>query len=145
MVFVAQDQLSRTDLLPRRQRIYDQQGNVATDAHYHDYKDYAGIAFPNTIEIERPAVYDIILSMVKLEINRALTDDQFALDQPPVDGVQHLDRRAGQSCLPATSRRAAAAARRPWGCTPSAPAWLGTLHASAYRRGPGGSSPVPSP
>ncbi|SPE35155.1 conserved hypothetical protein [Candidatus Sulfotelmatobacter sp. SbA7] len=85
-------EFSRTDLLPRRQRIYDQQGNVATDAHYHDYKDYAGIAFPSTIEIERPREdYDIILSMVKLEINRALTDDQFALEQPPGAEVVHLD------------------------------------------------------
>ena len=85
-------EFSRTDLLPRRQRIYDQQGNVATDAHYHDYKDYAGTTFPSTIEIERPREnYDIILSMVKLEINRALTDDQFALEQPPGAEVVHLD------------------------------------------------------
>ncbi len=84
-------EFSRIDLLPRRQRIYDQQGNVATDTHYHDYKDYAGIAFPSTIEIERPREdYDIILSMVKLEINRALTDDQFALEQPPGAEVVHL-------------------------------------------------------
>jgi outer membrane lipoprotein-sorting protein len=37
---------SRIDLLPYRQRIYDQQGNVVTDARYQDYKDYAGITFP---------------------------------------------------------------------------------------------------
>jgi len=85
-------EFSRTDLLPHRQRIYDQQGNVATDAHYHDYKDYAGTTFPSTIEIERPREnYDITLSMVKLEINRALTDDQFALEQPPGAEVVHLD------------------------------------------------------
>jgi outer membrane lipoprotein-sorting protein len=85
-------EFSRTDLLPRRQRIYDQQGNVATDTHYHDYKDYAGTIFPSTIEIERPREdYDITLSMVKLEINRALTDDQFALEQPPGAEVVHLD------------------------------------------------------
>jgi hypothetical protein len=29
--------------------------------------------------------------MVKLEINRALTDDQFALEQPPGAEVVHLD------------------------------------------------------
>src|ERR1035437_4177783 len=33
----------------------------------------------------------VILSMVKLEINRALTDDQFALEQPPGAEVVHLD------------------------------------------------------
>jgi outer membrane lipoprotein-sorting protein len=84
---------SRIDLLPYRQRIYDQQGNVATDARYQDYKDYAGITFPSTIEIERPREnYDITLSMVKLELNKTLTDDQFALEQPAGAEVLHLDQ-----------------------------------------------------
>jgi len=84
-------EFSRTDLLPYRQRIYDQQGNVATDARYQSYKDYAGTTFPGTIEIERPREnYDITLSMVKLEINKALTDDQFALEQPSGAEVVHL-------------------------------------------------------
>jgi len=86
-------EFSRTDLLPYRQRIYDQQGNVATDARYQSYKDYAGTTFPGTIEIERPREnYDITLSMVKLEINKALTDDQFALEQPAGADVVHLDQ-----------------------------------------------------
>src|SRR6476660_6276316 len=38
---------SRTDLLPHRQFIYDDSGNVATDTRYEAYKDYAGINFPN--------------------------------------------------------------------------------------------------
>jgi outer membrane lipoprotein-sorting protein len=86
-------EFSRTDLLPHRQRIYDRQGNVATDVRYQDYKDFAGTTFPNTIEIERPREnYDIILSMVKLEINKTLTDDQFVLDQPSGAEVVHLDQ-----------------------------------------------------
>ena len=52
-------------------------------------------------------------------------------------------RHAGRSCLPAWERRAAAAARPPSGCTPAAPASLGTLLASAGRRDPGGSPPGP--
>ncbi|MGB0111513.1 MAG: hypothetical protein WBP52_23670, partial [Terriglobales bacterium] len=60
---------------------------------YQDYKDYAGTSFPSTIEIERPREnYDITLSMVKLEINKALTDDQFALEQPSGADVMHLDQ-----------------------------------------------------
>jgi hypothetical protein len=87
---------SRTDLLPHRQQIYDQQGNVVTDAHYLDYKDYSGILFPGTIEIEMPRDdYDITLSIVKLELNRPLTDDQFALAQPPGAEVVHLDQPNG--------------------------------------------------
>jgi outer membrane lipoprotein-sorting protein len=86
-------EFSRTDLLPYRQRIYDQQGNVATDVHYENYKDFGGMTFPNTIQIERPQEnYDIILTMVKLEINKSLTDDQFALDQPPGAEVIRLDQ-----------------------------------------------------
>jgi len=75
---------SRIDLLPYRQRIYDLRGNVVTDAHYQNYKDFDGTSFPSTIGIERPREnYDITLNMVKLEINKTLTDDQFALEQPP--------------------------------------------------------------
>jgi len=86
-------EFSRTDLQPHRQRIYDQQGNVVTDVHYQDYKDYAGTLFPSTIEIERPREnYDITLSIIKLEINKALTDDQFALEQPAGAEVVHLDQ-----------------------------------------------------
>src|SRR3984957_16182043 len=39
-------EFSRTDLLPYRQRIYDQQGNVETDVHYQNYKDLDGTTFP---------------------------------------------------------------------------------------------------
>ena len=85
---------SRIDLLPYRQRIYDQQGNVATDAHYQNYKQYSGVTFPNTIKIERPREdYDITLNMVKLEINPQLTDDQFSLDQPAGADVVRLDQQ----------------------------------------------------
>jgi outer membrane lipoprotein-sorting protein len=86
-------EFSRSDLLPHRQEIYDQQGNVVTDARYQNYKDYSGIEFPSTIEIERPREgYDITLSILKLEMNRTLTDDQFALEQPPGAEVVHLDQ-----------------------------------------------------
>ena len=86
-------EFSRTDLRPYRQRIYDQQGNVATDVHYPDYKDYDGIKFPSIIQIERPREnYDLTLNMIKLEINKALTDDQFALEQPPGAEVVNLDQ-----------------------------------------------------
>jgi outer membrane lipoprotein-sorting protein len=98
-------EFSRSDLLPHRQRIYDQQGNVATDAHYQNYKDYAGTTFPGTIEIERPREnYDITLSMVKLEINRALTNDQFSLEQPPGAEVVHLDQSNASAAKASDSR-----------------------------------------
>jgi outer membrane lipoprotein-sorting protein len=73
----------RTDLLPHRQLVYDQQGNLATDARYEDYKPYNGVTFPSQIEIWRPQEeYSIVLTMVKLELNQPLKDDQFELQQP---------------------------------------------------------------
>jgi len=84
-------QFSRTDLLPHRQKIYDQQGNVATDATYNNYKDFGGFSYPATVEIERPREnYDITLAILKLEINKALSNEQFALDQPPNAEIVHL-------------------------------------------------------
>jgi hypothetical protein len=76
-------EFSRTDLVPHRLRIYDLQGNVATDAHYQDYKDYGTASFPSMIEIERPREnYDLTLNVLKLDLNKPLGDDQFTLEQP---------------------------------------------------------------
>src|SRR6202008_4293906 len=75
---------SRTDLKPHRQFVYDESGNLATDVRYGEYRDYSGTSFPVQIEIERPQeAYDITLNMLKLEFNKPLTDEQFALAQPP--------------------------------------------------------------
>jgi Domain of unknown function (DUF4292) len=84
---------SRTDLKPYRQFIYDEDGKLATDARYAEYKDYAGTSFPSRIEIYRPQEeYDITLNMLKVDINTPLTDDQFVLQQPAGAEVIHLDR-----------------------------------------------------
>ena len=84
---------SRTDLLPHRQLIYDENGNVATDTRYEGYKDYGGINFPTQIQIDRPQEeYNITLTIVKLQINEPLTDDKFALEQPPGAEVVRLDQ-----------------------------------------------------
>jgi hypothetical protein len=84
---------SRTDLQPHRQYIYDEQGNLATDARYANYKDYDGVSFPSRIEIYRPQEeYDITLNMLKVEINKPLKDDQFTLQEPPGAEVVHLDK-----------------------------------------------------
>jgi len=89
---------SRTDLQPHRQYIYDEQGQLATDARYASYKDYDGVSFASRIEIFRPQEeYDITLNMLKLEINKPLRDDQFALEQPPGAEVVNLDHPQPQS------------------------------------------------
>jgi hypothetical protein len=92
---------SRTDLQPHRQYIYDDQGNVATDARYANYKDYDGVSFPSRLELFRPhEEYDITLNMLKVEINKPLRDDQFALEQPPGAEVVHLDKPQSSAVMP---------------------------------------------
>jgi outer membrane lipoprotein-sorting protein len=107
-------QFSRTDLVPHRLRIYDLQGNVATDAHYQNYKDFNGISFPTTISIERPREgYEMTLSVLKLDLNRQLSDDQFSLEQPPGAEVVRLGAGPGSggaksgAATPGSSRRVA--------------------------------------
>jgi len=102
-------QFSRIDLTPHRQMIYDPQGNVATDARYLNYKDYGGTSFPTTIEIERPREnYDLTLNIIKLDLNKTLADDQFALEQPAGAEIVHMGANPG-----ATSPRAANLASDP--------------------------------
>jgi hypothetical protein len=89
---------SRVDLKPHRQYIYDDQGKLITDAKYAEYKDYDAVNYPSRIEISRPQEeYVIQLNMLKLEINKQLRDDQFALQQPPGAEVVHLDQPQPQS------------------------------------------------
>ena len=74
---------SRTDLKPHQQFIYSEDGKVATDAKYAEYKDFSGTIFPSRIQISRPQEeYDITLNMLKVEINTPLKDEQFVLTQP---------------------------------------------------------------
>jgi outer membrane lipoprotein-sorting protein len=82
---------SRTDLLPHRQLIYNENGDLVTNVRYDDHKNYNGINFPSQIEIWRPQEeYDITLTIVRLELNQPLTDDKFALAQPPGADVVRL-------------------------------------------------------
>jgi hypothetical protein len=97
---------SRTDLQPHRQYIYDEQGNLTTDARYANYKDYDGVSFPSRLELFRPhEEYDITLNMLKVEINKPLRDDQFALEQPPGAEVVHLDKPQSSAVVPLTDTR----------------------------------------
>jgi hypothetical protein len=92
---------SRTDLKPHRQYIYDDDGNVVTDARYAEYKEYDGVSFPSRVEIYRPQEeYDIKMNLLKVDINKPLTDDQFVLEQPAGAEVVHLDRPQSSLAAP---------------------------------------------
>jgi outer membrane lipoprotein-sorting protein len=84
----------RTNLVPHRQIMFDAHGNASTDANYQVFKDFDGVSFPSYIDIKRPQEeYDIQLIMVKLTINQPITDEQFALQQPPGSLLVDLDNR----------------------------------------------------
>jgi outer membrane lipoprotein-sorting protein len=74
---------ARTDLEPHEQIVFDPDGYVATDAHYEQFSLFNGVTFPTKIQIWRPQEeYSITLTIVRLALNEALTDDQFTLNQP---------------------------------------------------------------
>jgi len=71
------------------------QGHLATYAHYENFSETSGIMFPGIVSIQRPAEgYGITLSIVKLDVNLPLTDEQFALTQPPGSQLINLDSQS---------------------------------------------------
>jgi len=96
----------RTDLKPHQQYIYDENSKVATEARYAEYKDYGSVSFPSRIEITRPQEeYDITLHLLKVDMNKQLTDDQFVLEQPAGAEVVHLDRPQSSLVAPVGMKR----------------------------------------
>jgi len=84
----------RTNLMPHRQITFDELGNPVIEASYQLFKKYDGVRFPGLIDIRRPQEeYDIRLIMVKVALNQAISDDQFALQQPPGSELVNLDER----------------------------------------------------
>jgi len=97
----------RVNLVPHRQIIYDKSGEVVTEATYQVYQNYNGVSFPNVIEINRPQEeYTIRLTVVKLAVNEPLSDEQFALLQPPgalVIDLDHPNQNAAANGAPAAA------------------------------------------
>ncbi|MGA2135880.1 MAG: DUF4292 domain-containing protein [Bryobacteraceae bacterium] len=82
---------NRLNLHMARQFVFDSAGNILTDARYSDWQNYDGVPFPKTIDIERPQdEYGVILTLVKMEINRGVSDDKFVLEQPEGSVLQVL-------------------------------------------------------
>ena len=74
---------SRIDLSLTRQLILDDQGNILTDARYSDWRSFDDVRFPKHIEINRPRdEYGVVIDIVKMDINKGVSDDKFVLNQP---------------------------------------------------------------
>jgi len=79
---------NRLDLQLSRQLIFDRDGNILTDARYSQWRPYDNVPFPKHIEISRPRdEYGVVIDIVKMDINKAVSDDKFVLTQP--EGTTH--------------------------------------------------------
>ena len=75
---------NRLNLQIARQLIFDEDGNILTDARYSDWRAYDNVPFPKHIEINRPRdEYGVVIDVVKMDINKGVSDDKFVLAQPP--------------------------------------------------------------
>jgi outer membrane lipoprotein-sorting protein len=80
---------NRVDLRLARQIILDPSGNILTDARYSEWQQYDNVLFPKHIEINRPRdEYAVVLDIVKMDINKGVSDDKFVLNQPEGSTLQ---------------------------------------------------------
>lgn len=84
--------ISRANLLPYQQDIYDAAGVVVTRAFYSNYQKFGDISFPSRIEIRRPLdQYALTITMTKLTFNQKLEDDQFDLKIPDDVPIKNMN------------------------------------------------------
>jgi hypothetical protein len=80
---------NRYNLSIARQFIFDENGNILTDARYTDWKSYDNVPFPKHIEINRPKdEYAVVIDVVKMDINKGVSQDKFTLAQPECSILQ---------------------------------------------------------
>jgi len=83
--------INRVTMLPYQQDIYDDSGEVVTQATYEDYQAYGGQQFPAVITIRRPLdEYSLKIVITKLTLNETFEADRFELTIPPGTTVQQL-------------------------------------------------------
>jgi len=84
--------ISRVNLLPYRQDIYNADGKVVTQAVYSNYQKFGDIQFPTKIVIQRP-LDELGLTIVisRPRFNEQLAADNFELAIPPGTATQDMD------------------------------------------------------
>jgi hypothetical protein len=94
--------ISRANLLPYQQDIYDADGKVVTQALYSDYQKFGDIDFPTKIIVKRP-LDELSLTITlnkKTNFNQKLPADQFDLDIPEGIATQNMDDPASAATNP---------------------------------------------
>jgi outer membrane lipoprotein-sorting protein len=95
----------RLALSLERQILFDERGDILTDARYREWQPYDGTPFPKQIEINRPRdEYGMVLTIVKLDINKKLPDQQFVLDQPEGSVLQVVGEKPAPDSRNANGR-----------------------------------------
>ncbi len=83
--------INRVTMLPYQQDIYNDAGEVVTQATYENYQAYGGQQFPALITIRRPLdEYSLKIEVTKLTLNDTFEADQFDLTLPEGTTVQKL-------------------------------------------------------
>ncbi|SFS01874.1 protein of unknown function [Granulicella pectinivorans] len=83
--------ISRTDLEPYQQDIYDENGRIVTTVQYSKYQTFGDLQFPTEIAIDRPLdKYSLKVAVQKLTPNQKIDDDQFELQLPTGVTVETL-------------------------------------------------------
>src|SRR5215475_10495377 len=73
--------VSRVDLLPSGEDIYDKDGHIQTQAVYGPYESFGDFRYPGSITIKRPIEEtQIVVTFQKVTVNQTLPDKQFQLD-----------------------------------------------------------------
>src|SRR6202789_2764506 len=83
--------INRVTMLPYQQDIYNDNGEIVTQATYEDYQTYGGQQFPAVITIGRPLdEYSLKINVTKLTLNDPFQADRFELTIPPGTKVEQL-------------------------------------------------------
>ncbi len=84
--------ISRVTMLPFQQDIYDDDGQIVTQALYDKYQQSAGQMFPALITIKRPVdEYSLKIEVTKLTLNETFDADQFELKIPAGVAVKKME------------------------------------------------------
>lgn len=87
----------RRSLEIARQRIFDEQGDVVTDAQYADWDRHGAVKFPKHIVIRRPKdEYELRVRFQKLVLNEPIGQEKFNLPQPPGVKVERVGETPGK-------------------------------------------------
>ena len=83
----------RVNLTVVRQLIFDEAGDILTDARYGGWQTHERVPFPTQIEINRPKdEYGVVMKVVRVEVNKPLEDARFELPRPEGAELQILER-----------------------------------------------------